>query len=85
MKHAKQINPPKKEKFGLSPEIGKRAAEFVDSLPSKFYPKAWSAGILEIRLYQWRRGTAPTIRDLLKLADKGADLNYILTGKRVTE
>ena len=68
------------------PGIGRRAAAFVDRMPGRFfYPRAWSLGIPAFAVNGWRKGQRPKMRELFKLADKGADLHYILTGKRIFE
>lgn len=81
MKHMKHS-----KKFPGDPLIGKRAAAFVDSMPGRFYcTRAWAVGITLRELRKWRAGKMPRMRDVLKLGDKGADLNYILKGRRITE
>ena len=68
------------------PRIGRRAAAFVDTLPGRFYyPKSLSVGVLPHEVNKWRKGKRPTMKMLFKLAAKGADLHYILTGKRIWE
>lgn len=80
MKHAKTKTP------WNDPRIGRRAALFVDTLPGKFYyPKSFSIGVLPLEVEKWRKGKCPKMSELFKLADKGADLHYILTGKRIWE
>lgn len=67
-------------------EIGLRAAEFVDNLPGKLFPKCLRIGISEVEYRDWKRGRAPlTARAIRKLAESGADVTYILTGRRITE
>ena len=68
------------------PGIGRRAAAFVDRLPGKFYyPKMLSIGASPFEVSEWRKGKRPTMKMLFRLADKGADLHYILTGRRIWE
>lgn len=68
------------------PGIGRRAAAFVDRMPGRFYsPRAWSLGITTFVVNGWRKGKRPKMPELFKLAAKGADLHYILTGKRIWE
>lgn len=65
---------------------GHRAAAFVDSLKKKvFYRKCWLVGIPFHEYRAWKRGAFPCSRSLKKLADHGADVSYILTGKRITD
>lgn len=78
MEHAKCKN------FWDDPMIGRRAAAFVDRLPGRFfYPRSWSLGIPRKVVDNWRKGELPLMKDLFKLAAKGADLNYIVTGRRI--
>ncbi len=80
MQHAKTKDP------WNDPGIGRRAAAFVDRMPGKYYyPRPWSAKVTCLRYKKWRSGKRPTMRELFKLAAKGADLHYILTGKRIFE
>ena len=75
-----------KGRLWKDPGIGKRAAAFVDRMPGRFfYPRAWSVGITRRELRLWRLGKTPRLRDILKLGEKGADLNYILKGRRIWE
>lgn len=68
------------------PGIGRRAAAFVDRMPGRFYyPRSLSLGILPHKVNAWRKGKRPKMPELFKLAAKGADLHYILTGKRIWE
>lgn len=80
MDHAKTKTP------WNDPMIGLRAAAFIDRMPGRFLiPRPWSIGIPVRVVDKWRKGERPTIRMLFKLADKGADLHYILTGRKMCE
>jgi hypothetical protein len=64
-------------------EIAKRALEFVDGLPYRFrWQKLRICEMKHNIVYEWEKGTAPSALHLKRLAELGADVHYILTGKR---
>lgn len=78
MDHAKTKTP------WNDPMIGLRAAHFIDRMPGRFLiPRPWKIGIPIFTVNRWRKGERPLMRDLFKLAENGADLHYIITGRRL--
>lgn len=67
-------------------EIGKRAFEEVIRIYPKMKDAKNSLGISSnLLLYDWLRGVAPSAKYLQRLCYVGADVIYILTGKRKNE
>ncbi len=66
------------------PMIGKRAHEEVLRIFPKQKYACEALGIGGDQLCQWRKGTAPSAKYLAALHRHGADVIYILTGRRST-
>lgn len=69
----------------MMPEIGARAREEVERLGALGGMSVWRYAAqsgLRSQYSSWGQGMAPMARSLVKLARGGADVKYILTGRR---
>lgn len=62
--------------------IGYRAYEEVLRLFPRMKDAAAALGCLENNIYQWGNGICPSAKFLARLIDVGADVYYILKGRR---
>lgn len=72
-------------KYKSDVSIGQRCAEFILSLHPEVKQACALLGIDRKRFYEWENGQcAPSVYCLQAMVYKGADANYLLTGKRKT-
>ncbi len=65
--------------------IGQRSAAFIRSLHPQVNKACALVGINRKRLYEWESGQcAPSVYCLQAMVYKGADANYLLTGRSKT-
>lgn len=62
--------------------IGYRAYEEVLRLFPRMKDAMAALGCRENNIYQWGRGIAPSAKSLARLLEVGADVPYILIGRR---
>lgn len=64
--------------------IGKRAYQEVLRLFPGMKAAETALGCTYYPIYQWRKGAAPSAVYLARLLELGADIQWILTGKKYT-